>query len=90
MISTTTSEIWKLDTDGFKVLAMFVLLVVEGTNGKDTGSENVDGEDDGDEHTETQIKYMLILIPGDFFQMVPPGIFFKNRKKLCWGDHFHT
>ena len=56
MISTTTSEIWKLDTDGFKVLAMFVLLVVEGTNGKDTGSENVDGEDDGDEHTETQIK----------------------------------
>ena len=83
MISTTTSEIWKLDTDGFKVLAMFVLLVVDGTNGKDTGSENVDGEDDGDEHTETQIKYMLILIQGDFFQMVQPRNVFKNRKKLC-------
>ena len=72
MISTTTSEIWKLDTDGFKVLAMFVLLVVEGTNGKDTGSENVDGEDDGDEHTETQIKYMLILIQGDFSKWSHP------------------
>ena len=76
MISTTTSEIWKLDTDGFKVLAMFVLLVVEGTNGKDTGSENVDGEDDGDEHTETQIKYMLILIQGDFFSNGPTQNFF--------------
>ena len=75
MISTTTSEIWKLDTDGFKVLAMFVLLVVEGTNGKDTGSENVDGEDDGDEHTETQIKYMLILIQGDFFKWSHPEFF---------------
>ena len=61
-----------MDTDGFKVLAMFVLLVVEGTNGKDTGSENVDGEDDGDEHTETQIKYMLILIQGDFSKWSHP------------------
>ena len=54
---------------------MFVLLVVEGTNGKDTGSENVDGEDDGDEHTETQIKYMLISIQGDFFKLSHPEFF---------------
>ena len=64
---------------------MFVLLVVDGTNGKDTGSENVDGEDDGDEHTETQIKYMLILIPGDFFKWSHPEFFLKTGKNSVGG-----